>query len=659
MDSLCLLEEIKSKYIIDNIFTYIKEANLKYKLVTKSKKLQELLKITIQDYKNKCSESINYNNFLKFLSFKNHSEPDINILTNEFDKDIKKYKIKKDIFMELSEIYFINKYNYLKSNEEIKKSILDNQLTIDIFSPFYNTLYKKDIFEKLFTICIRNNFMRDIDLMDYYINAFTELSIFNPNFSCFHFEFYNKKDLLYFQYYNKNLKKIKKLILEILPGSSIYRSSSYNNDVLYKFLFSFNDIENNLIYLELKGRENIFYKVDSLEPNLTKINDLKVLEELRIEGFNFFNNLILELNSLKYLYLTNINTISLTEKCCSNLKIINLFRANIQSESSYLKLPNLEKFKISFGYQHLRDIFDLKFFQKLKYFIRVKKYDFLELGNTLLEKVYICNEYAPKDIEINVIKKLIEIKTLKEIKLDIKYNNNYDIKLIKGENPSVEKLIIHCDNNYNYNYHKYNEEIIFYSLQEKFPNLKEIKIYINNSVYYSDDDKKMDINVKSDCKINKFTIAGIHIINPINTKFIIGPYENLVDVEFGCMSSSFKLEKSFPIFMQKCNYTFKSLINFKYDNSIEVNINIEVIKNIINNLNKMPNLKSFIFKGKCKEISEEIYKKFIEELLLLRIKNIELNLYNNINEYSEDELKDICKDLNLKNFEKISIKKFN
>jgi hypothetical protein len=121
MDSLCLLEEIKSKYIIDNIFTYIKEENLKYKLVTKSKKLQELLKITIQDYKNKCSESINYNNFLKFLSFKNHSEPDINILTNEFDKDIKKYKIKKDIFMELSEIYFINKYNNLKSKEEIKK----------------------------------------------------------------------------------------------------------------------------------------------------------------------------------------------------------------------------------------------------------------------------------------------------------------------------------------------------------------------------------------------------------------------------------------------------------------------------------------------------------------------------------------------------------
>ena len=201
----------------------------------------------------------------------------------------------------------------------------------------------------------------------------------------------------------------------------------------------------------------------------------------------------------------------------------------------------------------------------------------------------------------------------------------------------MEKLII----NYNYNDDNYNEENIFYSLQEKFPNLKEIKIYINNSVYYSDDDKKMDINVKSDCKINKFTIAGIHIINPINTKFIIGPYENLVDVEFGCMSSSFKLEKSFPIFMQKCNYTFKSLINFKYDNSIEVNINIEVIKNIINNLNKMPNLKIFIFKGKCKEISEEIYKKFIEELLLLRIKNIELNLYNNINEYSEDELKDI------------------
>ena len=499
--------------------------------------------------------------------------------------------------------------------------------------------------------------MDDLNLKYKYKKLFEKLNNFNIKYESI---FYNLNDISEINLLNEiniNFSKIKRLEIENDYLNIHDKNIEINNNKFFEILFSFNDIENNLIYLELKDRENIFYKVDSLEPNLSKINDLKVLEELRIEGFNFFNNLILELNSLKYLYLTNINTISLTEKCCSNLKIINLFRANIQSESSYLKLPNLEKFKISFGYQHLRDIFDLKSFQKLKYFIRVKKYDFLELGNTLLEKVYICNEYAPKDIEINVIKKLIEIKTLKEIKLDIKNINSDDIELIKGENPSVEKLIIH----YDYNDDNYNEENIFYSLQEKFPNLKEIKIYINNSVYYSDDDgngdKKMDINVKSDCKINKFTIAGIHIINPINTKFIIGPYENLVDVEFGCMSSSFKLEKSFPIFMQKCNYTFKSLINFKYDNSIEVNINIEVIKNIINNLNKMPNLKSFIFKGICKEINEEIYKKFIEELLLLKIKNIELNLNNNINEYSEDELKDICKDLNLTNFEKINIKK--
>ena len=126
------------------------------------------------------------------------------------------------------------------------------------------------------------------------------------------------------------------------------------------------------------------------------------------------------------------------------------------------------------------------------------------------------------------------------------------------------------------------------------------------------------------------------------------------------MKSSFKLEDSFPLFNKKCNYIFKSLINFKFDTTNEVerkDIDLKIIKNIINNLDKMPNLKFFIFKVICRNIDEITYKKFIEELLLLNIKNIELSINNNMTEYSKDELKDIYKGIDFDNFEKIIIKK--
>ena len=84
-------------------------------------------------------------------------------------------------------------------------------------------------------------------------------------------------------------------------------------------------------------------------------------------------------------------------------------------------------------------------------------------------------------------------------------------------------------------------------------------------------------------------------------------------------------------------------------------IDLEKIKYVINNLDKMPNLKSFIFKCRCKKINYDVYKRFIINLLSLKIKNIELNLNNEIEEFNDNELKDIYKEYDPKNFEKIQI----
>ena len=644
MDYLSLLEEINSKYIIENIFMYLKDQNIKYKLVSYSKKMQNLLQLNIQDYKNRSLELISYANFPNFLSLKTYS--DIFILKNTFINDIQKYKVNENIFINgFSEIYFIKKYNNFKSKEVINKNILDNQLIIDIYSPFYESLSKKDIFQKLFIVRIPFELIRKKNLMNDYKQAINTLNEYNPNFGSFHFVFYDNKDLSNFQYFNTKLKNVKKLIFEKLPDY---------NEYFFSILFSFNNIENNLIYLELKFLGNMYYseQYSSKKYSIEKLNDLKVLEELRLEGFYFEKYFILTINTLKYLYLCNCDNIAITEKCSSNLKIINLFRTDIKSEYSNLKLPELIKFKTSLCSQEYKDIFDFKSFTKLKYFIRVKILDFLELDNTLLEKVYICdNTYQinSKEIEIRMIKKLIKIKTLKEIKIHIRYINNDDIQLIEGENPSVEKLIIHLKHQ-NVIY----DSIILYNLQKKFPNLKEIDIYNESDRF----DKIIDIKENSDCKINTFKYAEINK-SCSNIKFIVGPYEKLVDIEFGCMSNYLNFDESFPIFNNICNYTFKSLIKFKFDNPVHVDFDIKIINNIINNLGKMPNLKIFIFKARCKGIDKALYNKFIEELLILKIKNIELGINYFSDEYSENELKNIYKDFNVKNFEKVIIKKIH
>ena len=48
-----ILENIKSKYVIQNVFNYIKNSNFKYKLVNHNKYFQNLLDLTLFDYQEK------------------------------------------------------------------------------------------------------------------------------------------------------------------------------------------------------------------------------------------------------------------------------------------------------------------------------------------------------------------------------------------------------------------------------------------------------------------------------------------------------------------------------------------------------------------------------------------------------------------------------
>ena len=137
------------------------------------KKFQNILNLTLHNYKEKCFESIKNINLLDFLSTKDKLKLNqleysnfIKALKNQFNYNITKLKIKKEIIDEYIEIYFTHLYNEYKTKEEVEKiNILDNQLLIDIYSPFYEKFIKKEFFEKLFILYIPSSIIYEKDLM--------------------------------------------------------------------------------------------------------------------------------------------------------------------------------------------------------------------------------------------------------------------------------------------------------------------------------------------------------------------------------------------------------------------------------------------------------------------------------------------------------------
>ena len=122
------------------------------------------------------------------------------------------------------------------------------------------------------------------------------------------------------------------------------------------------------------------------------------------------------------------------------------------------------------------------------------------------------------------------------------------------------------------------------------------------------------------------------------------------------------LKDGFPLFTKKCNVIFKSLIEFSISNYCGYDLTSEVINNIYNNINKMPNLRKFKISSDIEEIKEEFYIKFIKKLLKLNLDSIYLSLRIGDDmrageKYTINELKKIYNDLNENNIDEIFISK--
>ena len=659
MDKPLLLEKINSKYIFQNIFSYIRFENIKIHLFKYSKLFQKKVGLSLVDYK------VNY---LKNLDLHLYNYLDN---TDDFDKDYKNKKLKDDMIKYKFNMNDLIAYSDDLYQEYIKKNEIpdpDDLIdTIDIYSPLFDAFSLKEYFEKFFSLKIPINLIKNYNLLNDYILAFDKLNKLNSNYPTLELQIKDGNDMEYLKRLNLNFNKLKKLKVNIDKDNGFI--SSYN--CLFENLFTLPDIQHSLVSLEIEGGKpqkdyNINSYSDEDDENeeeedeeilkiFENLNKFESLEKLIMRDFIFEKTFTLKLNNLKELYLFECLDIAFAENSCLNLKVLFLYSNSINMPKKSLKLPELENFEYERGniikYNESNEnegedengdnendnLFDFESLKKLK-FLNITISDFSNYINSPLESVEICDTSHSKEEEKKMIENILSIKTLKIAKILLDKINADEIKEIKGESKSVEELKLIFDINHN--------DYDFYNLQKKFPNLLFLefnsrKSYAKNFI--------LEIIEDTSFKVDKLS----------KNRFYIGSFGSLKLISLNILSQGIKnLEETFPFFNNNCKVVLKSLTDFKFyyyaDSPDNKKKNLRAFYNLNNNLDLMPNLKIFYLYCNIEDVDELDYKAFIKKLLSMKLDEIRLNIQVNINNedptgstyYTRKELKQINPNIN-------------
>ena len=574
-----LIGKIESKYIFQIIFDYIKDKNIILKLFKYSKLIQNKLDIKLFDYQKIFLQKFLFENYLCFnILFDKNIDFDKDTLKNSLKNDLLEYKVDYDIIINNQDylIYYFKKY-YDKIKEEDLYFHKNPEIILDIYSPFFEALSKTEIFEDIFSIKIlpkylikKNNLTKD------YINAFDKMNKLNSKYSSIFFYYEDKEDFNCFNEYEINFNNIKSLII------------NFNESENENILFSFNDNVINLKNLIKLRIDSKFTKSIEIENNaLDIINNLNSLEELQLNNLIFKNNFTIKLYNLKKLYISNCKNIAFVEDKPYNIEILELNYCIIIEPKTLLNFPKLKKYyfnKISNKYYNI-SIFNIIACPKLLNIDIDKFYDY---NNNILSIEYLQVDFSlsGKEIYQKMIEKIISMKNLKSIDIPLFNIYNNDILKIEGENISIrEANICWLDNG----------DCILYNLQNKFPNLSNLNINISDisQGFNQNCHSSVEIVENPNCNINQFSINSFL---GMNIKFYIQSYENLISVNFH-IDSGFDISKNnFPIFADKCKIIFKSLKSFSLLTNRCYRMDFNILNNIYNNLDKMPNLQSFVLK---------------------------------------------------------------
>ena len=400
------LNNIHSKYIIQDIFSYIEDANFFYKLIKYSKSIQNTFNISLLNYEEIYSNKrINYEDYLCYKELKKQDK----LFENgkqELEDKISFFQIDKNNINKFVINYF---KNYLNLNNH-KYCLYENSKDIDFNCLFFDTLSKTEFFGKIFNIIIPSKIIRKENLKNEYLSKFKQLNDSNINYSSITLYYNDKDDINYLKDFNINFNQIKKL--KIIP----YQYKSVLNNKFWEILLSFN-IQNKLISLDIH-----FYYNGA--PNLFEnINNFKLLEYLGISDMEFNPTFELKLNSLKRLKIDGCKNFTFRNGIFFKLEELIVISFSFTKTDELIEIPNLKTLYLenTCNFELIIDFLSLK---KLKYFTGESNL-FLLLDNSPLEKINLLNKHCQrKEIGEKVFKKIISMNTPKEISFHIELKMN-------------------------------------------------------------------------------------------------------------------------------------------------------------------------------------------------------------------------------------------
>ena len=610
------LKNINSKFILENIFDFISEKNYEYKLFSYSKYFQKICDIKLFDYKEKYYNKLGVKFDLYFYLQDKKNK-------NSLHDKLKSYLKEKNINFDSLKSYLTEYYQNYSSNfqGDDKPKIL-----IDIYSPFFGTLSETECFE-LFIILIEFDKIEKYNLNNDYIKAFENLK---KPFSI-KTNFRNEKDVSLFKDFKINFGLVQELNM-----LNIGNEKNINYEKLFKNIFSSSNFGKNLTKLSLKIHE--LWNIIKDSTIFEKINNLKNLEYLELNGFYFQNNFSLNSNVIKSLILKNCKNIILSQ--ISDLKSLIISNCIILKNESLVKLESLEKCEL-LNYkkdQNFNSILDFSSFSNLKS-LKCEPWDFIHLTEaSILENVNLNSlSEQPLDIEKRLIEKIIKLKELKEVDFCIYSINVGSLSDTKNKNTSLQKMTLSLKGEF--------DSVNLYGLIKQFENLSELNLDLN--IGSGDEFLEMNLKVKenNNCKINNLSISGFGIQN---VELKCGPYSDLIKFKLENNGGISNLEDTFPLFKNSCKVVFNKLNTFCFNNA-EIpsdGVPIKNLNNFYNNLDKIPNLKEFKLVCCSKGIKKEFYENFVKKLLEMKLDSIEFEIYDgeinmDLPQYTFEELKEI------------------
>ena len=569
MENQGIIDKIKSVYIIKNIFNFIKNSSFQLKLFIYSKYFQNKLNIKLIDYKEQYLKKLKFN--LELYLYSKEQKNNVDLLKQKYNKFLSDNKLNKEIFEDI--LYEVLESKQIKDidEEEVNNINKDYDKKININSPLFEKISKTKMFEKNLSIYISQKKSKND-----YIKIFDKLNESNIKYSSIFYDiYYNAMDENnYLKELNINYNNIKKLTLNIKYDIDYEEDILYeNNKDFFETFFSFNNIQNNLIYLNIDFDEENYLTSELFE----NINDFKSLKYLYICNFNFDNNFIIKIINLKLLYCEKCSNITISDTFCQKLEILNFIDNNI-SNIKHLENVNLKELKELNLYNN--NISDIKILEKIKFdklkilnlsgnnisdinslvnanlkelkdlnLYNNKIIDINALENAKFDQLTILNFGSNKISDINILENvnLIELKELKLYKnkisdikvleilkfdrleiLDLSYNEISDINILEHANLKKLKELDLSSN-------KISDIKVFEKV--KFEKLKKLNLRWNNI---------SDINILENVNLKELEILNLSCnnISNINVLEKLKLYKlEILDLSFNKIPDKYNLEK--------------------------------------------------------------------------------------------------------------------